>query len=78
MPLTDADAETFGPTFHAATERLEEAGLLRRRGERFAWAGRGAPAAPKPLDFEPTAMGTPEEEPPADRAAEPGWDTAMG
>src|SRR5579875_890496 len=43
MPLQDADLGLFGDTAAEVAGRLRQAGLLRRRGDRWCWAGRGRP-----------------------------------
>ena len=45
IPLTEQDATIFGPSFGDGVHRLVERGALRPRGDRWAWAGRRAPAA---------------------------------
>jgi DEAD/DEAH box helicase domain-containing protein len=45
MPLTEADAALFGAEMGEVAQVLEEAGQLRRVGERWYWAGAGYPAA---------------------------------
>jgi DEAD/DEAH box helicase domain-containing protein len=41
LPLTEGDLSLFGPTAGRGVAALTEAGLLRRRGERWYWTGRG-------------------------------------
>jgi len=40
LPLTEADLPLFGPTARAVTDRLTEAGLLRRRSRGWFWTDR--------------------------------------
>jgi DEAD/DEAH box helicase domain-containing protein len=42
--LRDADAEIFGSSYGDAVARLDEAGLLRTRGDKRFWNGRRSPA----------------------------------
>jgi DEAD/DEAH box helicase domain-containing protein len=44
LPLTDGDAAIFGATYYDAVARLDEAGLLKRRGDKRYWSGRTSPA----------------------------------
>ena len=44
LPLTDTDAEFYGPALPDAIARGTEAGFLRKRGAKHFWAGRGSPA----------------------------------
>jgi len=44
LPLRDADAEIFGPSYGDALARLDDAGLLRARGDKRFWNGRRSPA----------------------------------
>jgi DEAD/DEAH box helicase domain-containing protein len=44
LPLRDTDAEIFGPSYGAAVARLDEAGLLRTRGDKRFWNGKRSPA----------------------------------
>jgi DEAD/DEAH box helicase domain-containing protein len=44
VPITDADERAFGPALPGAIARLAEAALLRKRGEKWFYGGRGSPA----------------------------------
>jgi len=44
VPLTAADEAFFGPGTADALLRLEQSGALRKRGDKFFWAGRRSPA----------------------------------
>jgi DEAD/DEAH box helicase domain-containing protein len=44
LPLRDADADVFGPSYGDAVARLDEAGLLRARGDKKFWNGKRSPA----------------------------------
>ena len=44
LPLRDGDAEIFGDGYQDAVARLDEAGLLRARGDKRFWNGRRSPA----------------------------------
>ena len=44
LPLTDDDDRFFGPSFATAMQAMTADGLLRARGGKRYWAGRGSPA----------------------------------
>jgi DEAD/DEAH box helicase domain-containing protein len=44
LPLAEDDAEIFGPTLPDAIARGTQAGVLKKRGAKHYWAGRGSPA----------------------------------